>query len=449
VPGAWTPPESERAIGLGFYATSTAPVAATLKGDADDFVVREISSYPMPDPGGRFAVLRVRSRNWEQHELAARLESRLGLGRNAIAWAGTKDRRAVAERLLSYQGRVPDRPIELPGVELMEAYQARDGLSLGHHYGNSFSIRLTEVDDPAIAAESFRRSTAELVALTAVPNFFGPQRFGEVRPVTHLVGQALAAGDTAAAVEVYLAGLPESSGEEGRTARLHYAETHDARRALEEFPSAYRFERQMLERLARGATPESALRALSRELRLLFVHAVQSWMFNRWLTARVEAGLSLVEPEAGDTILRVARDGTVPSRDPVPVDAGNLFECRETVRRGRARLAAPLIGYGTERPSGRPGELYDRVLRETGVTPNGFRLPSFPEISSAGAWRASTIAPPPVGIAVVGESTVRVDFALPKGSYATVLVREFLKPGAGPPGPADGPGPSGVSNRRF
>jgi len=449
VPGPWTPPESERAIGLGFYATTTPPVSARLKGDADDFVVREISSYPMPDPAGRFAVLRVRSRNWEQHELAARLEGRLGLGRNAIAWAGTKDRRAVAERLLSYQGRIPDRPVDLPGVELLEAYQARDGLSLGHHYGNSFSIRLTEVADPTAAAAAFRRTTSELLATGSVPNFFGPQRFGEVRPVTHLVGQALAAGDAAAAVEVYLAGLPEASDEEGRTARLHYAASHDARAALGEFPSAYRFERQILERLARGASPQSALRALSRELRLLFVHAVQSWMFNRWLVARDEAGLSMVEPEAGDTILRVVRDGTVPSRDPVPVDSGNRPECLETVRRGRARLAAPLIGYATERPPGRPGELFDRVLRETGVAPSGFRLPAFPEISSAGAWRAITIATPPLGIRPDGVDSVTVDFALPKGSYATVVVREFLKPGARPSDAGAGPSRAVPSSGRF
>jgi tRNA pseudouridine13 synthase len=429
VPSRWRPPDSERAIGLGFYATTTPPLTGTIKADADDFRVDEISSYPVPSAGGPFTVLRVRSRNWEQHELAAQLGARLGLPPHAMSWAGTKDRRAVAERLLSYRGAPPTTMPDLAGVEVLEAYSARDGLSLGHHYGNSFSIRVTGLVASEDPAGKIRAAVAALREGGAVPNFFGPQRFGEVRPVTHLVGQALVAGDTAAAVELYLAALPELSDPVGRAARLAYAETHDVPRALAEFPRAYRFERQILERLARGASPASALRALSRELRLLFVHALQAWMFNLWLTERVAVGRSLVVPEPGDTLLRVARDGTTPSRDPVAVAAGNLPECQETVRRGRARLAGPLIGYETGRTSGPAGDLVERVLAQTHVDPSGFRLPAFPELASVGAWRPATIAPPPISVRDSGESVV-VGFALPKGCYATVVLRELLKPGA-------------------
>jgi tRNA pseudouridine13 synthase len=429
VPIRWRPPDSERAIGLGFYATTTPPLTGAIKADADDFRVDEISSYPVPAAGGPFTVLRVRSRNWEQHELAAQLGARLGLPPHAMSWAGTKDRRAVAERLLSYRGTPPATMPDLPNVEVLEAYSARDGLSLGHHYGNSFSIRVTGLVAAEDAPTEIRTAVAELRDGGAVPNFFGPQRFGEVRPVTHLVGQALVAGDTAGAVELYLAALPELSDPVGRAARLAYAETHDVSRALTEFPRAYRFERQILERLARGASPASALRALSRELRLLFVHALQSWMFNIWLSERAIVGRSLVVPEPGDTLLRVARDGTTPSRDPVSVADGNLHECQETVRKGRARLAGPLIGYDTARPAGASGELVERVLARTNVDPSGFRLPTFPELASAGAWRPATIGTPPISIRD-SEASVVVGFALPKGSYATVVLRELLKPGA-------------------
>ncbi|MCI4320921.1 MAG: tRNA pseudouridine(13) synthase TruD, partial [Thermoplasmata archaeon] len=155
------------------------------------------------------------------------------------------------------------------------------------------------------------------------------------------------------------------------------------------------------------------------------------WMFNLWLTDRVATGRSLTVPEPGDTLLRVARDGTTPSRDPVAVAVGNLPECEETVRKGRARLAGPLIGYSTARPPGRTGELVERVLAQTGVNPDGFRMPTFPELASAGAWRPATLATPPISVRDSADSVV-VGFALPKGSYATVVLRELLKPGAIP-----------------
>jgi tRNA pseudouridine13 synthase len=419
----WRPPESERAIGLGFYVTSTAPVGGTIKAS-------EIPSYPRPDPAGAFTVLRVRSQNWEQHELAERLGAAIGLPPHALAWAGTKDRRAVADRLLSYRGDPPTAAIELPGVEVLEAYRARDGLSLGHHYGNTFRIRVSQIEPPEEGRRRLGLALDELRTGGAVPNLFGPQRFGEVRPITHLVGRELVRGDPAAAVEVYLAGLPELSGPEGEAARREYATTHDPRAALAQFPRAYGFERSILERLARGASPSAALRAFSRELRLLFVHAVQSWMFNLWLSERVEAGLSLTVPEAGDTVLRVAADGTTPSRDAVPVTGDNLLEVRDTVGRGRARRAGPVLGYSTPRPEGPVGALTDRVLSTTGVSLDGFRMPTFPEIASSGAWRPTTLPTPLVGVRPDGYDAAVLDFALPKGAYATVLLRELLKPGA-------------------
>ncbi|MCI4328543.1 MAG: tRNA pseudouridine(13) synthase TruD, partial [Thermoplasmata archaeon] len=90
-------------------------------------------------------------------------------------------------------------------------------------------------------------------------------------PVTHDVGRWLVRGDVAAAVETYLTALPDGPTGPGADARRSYVEHHDAARALREFPPHFRFERQLLDHLARGNPPERALRALSRELRMLFV----------------------------------------------------------------------------------------------------------------------------------------------------------------------------------
>jgi tRNA pseudouridine13 synthase len=111
--------------------------------------------------------------------------------------------------------------------------------------------------------------------------------------------------------------------------------------------------------------------------------------------------------------------------------------------RGRARLAGPLVGYETPRGTGRPGEILDRLLEEEHVSRDGFRLPSAPDVASGGSWRPVLVPMPPVGVvrtdpsATVGSPPEPTDgvwltFALPKGSYATVLLREYIKAGAVP-----------------
>lgn len=418
---------------MEFYLTRTAGVVGRTKGSPDDFRVTEISNYPLPDPTGEFVVLRVQSTDWEQHELSQAIARRLGLPAASVQWAGTKDRRAVAERLLSYRGPLPSADLGLPRVVVLDAYRARQGLVLGHHFGNAFAIRVSELGDPLpVALERFRSTALELRDLGHWPNFFGPQRFGEVRPVTHEVGRQLVRGNIEGAVETYLTARPPGTAAgTGDAARETYAETHDAVRALREFPREYRFERSILERIARGDPADRAFRALARELRLLFVHAFQALLFNRWLSGRHASGLPLDRPIPGDYLLRLGRDGTVRSQEGIPVLADNESECVELVRKGGALLAGPLVGYETPVPPGPVGELLERLLTAEGVERGMFRVPVAPDVASRGAWRPALLPTPPIGFAAEGDG-IRFRFALPKGAYATVVLREFLKIDAEP-----------------
>ena len=436
-PFRWHPPPADLALGVGFYASGTEPIPGRIKSAAGDFEVRELSAYPVPDPSGPFTVLRVRSSDREQHELAQELARRLGLPPHAISWAGTKDRRAVSERLFSYRGSPPERLPEVPGASVIEVYRARDGLSLGHHYGNAFTVRVTGLTGaPTDALGGFFAVRDELRERGGFPNFFGPQRFGEVRPVTHLVGRALVLGRPEEAVDLYLTWLPPEGDAIGAEARREYAEHHDAARALQTFPPAFRFERVLLDHLARGHPATRAIGALSRELRTLFLHAYQALLFNRWVTRRALEGLSPGVPEVGDRLLRYASDGTVPGTAPVPVGSDNLSECRDLASRGRARVAGPLVGYETPVLEGIGGAILRSILSEEGVTPSDFSLPRSPGLASAGGWRPIEVPTPPIGISAE-EGTgpgappcVALRLSLPKGAYATTLLREFLKPGA-------------------
>ncbi|MGA8537339.1 MAG: tRNA pseudouridine(13) synthase TruD, partial [Thermoplasmata archaeon] len=79
---------------------------------------------------------------------------------------------------------------------------------------------------------------------------------------------------------------------------------------------------------------------------------------------------------------------------------------------------------------GPAGALLGRLLASEGVDRAMFRLPATPEIASRGAARPVLVPMPPLWISPEGDDRVRFLFALPKGAYATVLLREFLKEGA-------------------
>ncbi|HTT16443.1 MAG TPA: tRNA pseudouridine(13) synthase TruD [Thermoplasmata archaeon] len=434
--GELAPPPAEVAIGLGFYLSRSPGAPGRLKATPEAFRVREVSSYPRPDPLGAYTVLRVESRGWEQHELADAIGRRLGLPRRSVAWSGTKDRRAVAERLFSYRGEPPTAELGLADVRLLDAYRAREGLVLGRHYANAFEIHVSELAEPEAALAAFRRVDAELRELDGFPNFFGAQRFGEVRPITHEVGRWIVRGDLARAVEAYLVDRPPTgSPGAGDAARAAFAEHRDPARALREFPAEYRFERALLERLADGAAPARALRALPYELRRLFVHAFQAYLFNRYLTTRHAEGWPLGRPVPGDVLLRLGRDGTFRGSDTARVAEENLPECVELVARGRACVAGPLVGLRTDLPAGTPGALVRRLMEEEGVRSEAFGVPAAPELASDGTWRPLLLPVPPLSLEA-DDAGVWFRFALPKGAYATVLLREFLKGPLPPSEPA-------------
>lgn len=441
----WVPGPVESAMGMLFFGTTAPGIGGRLKAAPSDFLVDEVSRYPVPTADGKFTIARVEASDVEQNALITRLQRAYGLPPGSIGFAGTKDRRAVSTQLLSLP--VPPESLDaltLSGVRVLERYRAGEGLNLGHLYGNRFRIRLEGIELPDAASVSAQAKAveAELRARGGFPNFFGPQRFGEIRPVTHLVGRALVLGSAGEAVHAYLTAGAEGGVPEGHEARAAYDQHRDPARALREFPDTFGFERTLLDKLAQGKSPEAALRALPRTLRQLFVHAYQSYLFNVVLSRRAEAGIPLDQPVPGDRVLRVGTDGLEIGGATVAVSEDNAPEVRAWVRSGRARVAGALVGTATPLDGGRPGEILEQVLKEEGVERRHFHIPEAPELSSRGTYR-SLLAPlplrlfPPEGPVAepdgeAGRYSLRFDFLLEKGQYATVLLREFTKAGASP-----------------
>ncbi|MCA1811789.1 MAG: tRNA pseudouridine(13) synthase TruD [Halobacteriales archaeon] len=422
------PPASEQAVGLRSYLSATPGIGGRLRSEPEDFRVVELGPGPAPLAEGAFTAARVELRNWETNRFAMQAARELGIHREHVAFAGMKDKRALTEQWFTFKcpPEALDRLGALGDVRVLERHPTRKASFTGAHEGNRFVLRVRGSTRDRAAVQG---TLEAIVANGGVPNFFGTQRFGgHFRPVTHLVGRAIVEGDLEEACRLYLGHPMPTERSEAQAARRVYEETRDPTAALAAYPPQLDPERDMLRRLQkRPGDWRHSLLAHPYNLLLLFVHAHQSLVFNEVLSARVAAGLGLNTAHPGDRVMGMDEDGTKTHL----VTAANRERVQRELDLGRATLTALLPGLNAPLAEGEPGQVEQEVLDTLGIDLADFRVRDLPELASDGRRRG--ILQPVRGLAVEwvdagdgGEDPV-FSFALGKGSYATVVMREFMK----------------------
>ena len=420
----------ERDVGIVGYLTSTPGVGGTIKSAPEDFVVEEISSPPAVSPEGRYAIAQVRVRNWETNRLVRAMARALHISRKRIGYAGTKDKHAVTTRLFSFEGVLPEavHGLQLKDVDILDAFRSDRPLELGDLAGNRFRIVVRDLPvEPEIAAKTVEETARALRIAGGFPSFFGIQRFGSVRPITHVVGRHLVRGEFREAVEAYVANPLEGEDPESYEVRSALRDTGDIQTALRSYPKSYGFEKAILNHLAVEPTDYvGALRSLPFNLLMMFVHGYQSFLFNRTLSERMRRRIPIHEPVAGDLVLPADASGLPDRSRTIDVTCDNLERAAKRCREGKAWVSAILFGSEPEFAGGEPGQIEKTIVASEGLRPEDFIIPEIPRISSKGTRRE--ILAPFRGLDVqVGEAAFSLSFELTRGSYATCLVREFTK----------------------
>lgn len=422
-----TAPEQDRNLGMEFYATDADGCGGILRSIPEDFQVDEV--YPdFNYEGGRYLVLDVEKKDWDTHHLIRELASQLRISQKRLSWAGTKDKRAVTRQRISILNLDESElsRIALPDIKIRVLGRTNREVGLGDLIGNKFKIKIKEMNCRDLSSR-LARITEEIRNLLGIPNYFGVQRFGETRPVTHKVGEALVRGKTEEAVFTYLAMPFSDEPEITRNTRQILWDTRDVKNALKTYPSYLRYELAMLNYLVeRPGDYAGSFNVLSPNLRHMFVHAYQSYIFNRILSRRMGEDLPLSKAIDGDVVC-FAREGLPDLEKTQVVTQDNLDAVNRLVDRGRAWVTLPLFGFESSLASGREGLIEGRVLRDEGVVKDDFRIPANPDLGSRGTRRTALLQVAPS--VVVDGNCAELEFSLPKGSYATVVLREYMKTG--------------------
>ena len=149
----------------------------------------------------------------------------------------------------------------------------------------------------------------------------------------------------------------------------------------------------------------------NRWLRKYLLSSYQSYLCNRYLVKRIEKGLfSKILP--GDIAKKHETGGLFWVEDP-EVDQ-QRFESKEI------SFTAPMFGYKMSKPKDESLALEEEILAEMGLDVQEFRAQRV-----KGTRRIGRVLPE---ITVSdNDDGVQLEFSLPKGGFATTLLREFMK----------------------
>ena len=419
---------SQHIVGSESFFSKTSGIGGKLRKKSEDFNVEEVVSIPgrshwiwmQESSNGKHQIVKIKANNWDTHVLVKELSRKLNIGQKSIGFAGTKDKRAITTQHFSVKtSRENLSAINLENIELEFLHSSIKPIRLGNLVGNKFKIKVTSSSNNDHITNIF----SELEGF--FPNYFGIQRFGAVRPITHIVGEKIVQGDYEGAVLDYLTlGSPNFGGHEGRE---YLSETKDFTKSLEKFPPHMLFERQLLGHLSRNKGDYTgAILQLPESLSKMLVHGYQSLIFNKVLDMRIKEGMDACLPQIGDYVMPADGYGGPDQRVTIEVTERNQSKLSKRCREGKAWVAGLLPGANSKFSKGRQGELEKEVMNAFGVEFKDFIIDEIPELSSYGMYRPLFQKYNDIEVDYDSDNPV-FSFWLHKGTYATSFLREIMK----------------------
>jgi tRNA pseudouridine13 synthase len=427
-------------------------------GQRDADPSRKKGQSAWEEHGGEYLHFTLYKENKDTMEIVGFLGSKLNSGAKAFGFAGTKDRRACTSQRLCVKRQTAERMHNFNKILYNAAigdwkYETYD-LRLGDLMGNEFTITLRDChfqgeEGMGIAQRHIHAAQVVSKAITDFSekgfiNYYGLQRFGSFAASTDAIGRKMLQDDLKGAVDDILAygetalaaaenNLPTGStilvshDDQNRAKALHVWKTQGkGPTALDLLPRKFTAERNIIQHLSsrnsrngqydRKADWQGALMTIPRNLRLMYVHAYQSLVWNvvaghRWTTHGdqvIEGDLVLVHEHRDKEV--AAKPRAAPSTTDAagefiinPTGSENANAGAQDFERARALTAEevrsglytiwdvvlPQPGYDVEYPKNEIGEFYKSFMASEeggGLDPHNMRR-GWREVSLSGGYR--------------------------------------------------------------
>jgi len=388
--------EIDSELGLSVYSTNFPGTKGKIKQNNEDFEVSEVISEKASDTiseDNGLAVYTLRKNGIDTTHALHDAEKRYGLVLRAL---GLKDSNAITEQYV--QAKTVSRSLEQiegKNYSLRRIGFSKKPISKQDMLGNKFKIKISDLAN----------DISQFNEHDKILNFFGYQRFGSKRPVTHLIGKAIIQENYQKAIDFLLSYSSKYDSGENNHYRKLISERKSDLEVIDQLPKSMDIEIAVLRSLAKSNDQKMAIREIPLQMRRFYIQAYQSYIFNKTISMAFEYEEDLFVPKEND----VCYDRT-----------GKLGKFQNEADQ---RLTIPLVGHSYFNKT-RFDYYIQKILEEEEVSPSDFLIKNFQEISVEGGFRNSSIQ-----CDGFQASNDIIKFQLSRGSYATIVIREILKPG--------------------
>ncbi|MBL8797800.1 MAG: tRNA pseudouridine(13) synthase TruD [Planctomycetia bacterium] len=382
-----------------------------LKQQPADFQVEELTDAA-PEGQGPYALYRLDKSGWSTPEALAIVRRRWRIELRRVSSGGLKDRHAqTVQHFTIFRG--PQRNLKQQGIAVQYLGQRAEPFTAPDIRANRFRLTLRDIAEAQVAAAG--QALTE-IARDGVPNYFDDQRFGSANG-GRFIGKQLVLGEFESALKQALTAPYEhdraAQKREKAALRANWGEWERCRSRL---PPGH--VRDLVDYLARR--PSDFLGAVVRlrpELRGLYLSAYQSHLWNRLLARWLEVHC---RPEQ----LRAVRL----QLGSAPFPHALTEEQRTTLAALELPLPSARLKLADDDPV-RP--LLDAVLTEEELQLEQLQVKGVRELFFSKGERAAHCLPANLNWDFqrddlhAGRRQLVLTFELPRGSYATLLVKRI------------------------
>ncbi|HUT06367.1 MAG TPA: tRNA pseudouridine(13) synthase TruD [Nitrosopumilaceae archaeon] len=388
-------PKIDSQIGICVYTTKFEGAGGKIRIIPEDFEVSEVisdKSLKLISEKNGYEVFKLTKKKIDTNHALSDIFRKKGLRLKAL---GLKDASAITEQFVcsNNQGKSIDDYSSLK-YSLKKIGYVKKPLTKKDMIGNKFKIKISDC----------KKNISEFKEQDKILNFYGYQRFGSKRPVTHLIGKAILQRDFEKAVEMILSFRSPFDSKEHNEIREKLLDKANFEKYLDQIPSHMDIERLVLQEMIASNDPQKSIRQVPLSLRRFYIQAYQSFLFNHTLSSTFSDGENLWEPQEGDVCF-----------DPKGIIGKFL-------RGAGQRLAIPFVGYSYYKKT-RFDYQISKILEFEEISPKDFFIKEMQEVSNEGGFRQAAISCTNYS----AENNI-VEFTLSRGSFATILLREIMKP---------------------